>query len=113
MCAWSLENNAPNKGEVAAAAAAFSSGVRPLKAAGVTKKVSRAVVARGLTSDCLFPRPLPIPLHSRFVLFRGPPRSPPLPSGSPLCPVFHSPPLPSFPEYRTRTLAWTETVKTS
>lgn len=55
MCAWSLENNAPNKGEVAAAAAAFSSGVRPLKAAGVTKKVSRAVVARGLTSDCLFP----------------------------------------------------------
>ena len=65
MCAWSLENNAPNKGEVAAAAA-FSSGVRPKQAAGATKEVSR-VVARGLTSDSL-----PASVHSRFVLFHAP-----------------------------------------
>ena len=63
VCAWSLENNAPNKGEVAAAAA-FSSGVRPSvrpstsEAAGATKEVSR-VVARGLTSDSLLPSSTP------------------------------------------------------
>ena len=101
VCAWSLENNARNKGEVVAAVA-FSSGVRPSEAAGVTKKVSH-VVARGLTSDSR--------VHSTPALFCSSFLFLPSFRFSTLSGV--SFPLPSFPEYRTRTLAWTETVKTS
>ena len=76
--------------------------VRPSEAAGVTKKVSR-VVARGLTSDSR--------VHSTPALFCSSFLFLPSFRFSTLSGV--SFPLPSFTEYRTRTLAWTETVKTS